>query len=150
MKLTEGSWVSATARPLVDEAGVPWGGVVVIGNITERKGAEQTLHLAKEEAENANKAKSEFLSRMSHELRTPLNAIIGFSQVLEMSEVSERTRTRLGHILKAGRHLLGLIEEVMDISRIEARRLALSIEPVLVSQVTEQAIDLVRPIAANA
>ena len=148
--LDEGGWISTTARPLKDEAGTLWGGVVVIGDITERKDAEAALHTAKEEAENANRAKSEFLSRMSHELRTPLNAIIGFAQVLEMTELSERTRARLAHILKAGRHLLGLVEEVLDISRIEARRLTLSVEPLLAIEAMEQAIDLVRPIAANA
>jgi signal transduction histidine kinase/CheY-like chemotaxis protein/CHASE3 domain sensor protein len=146
--LPEGAWFSCTARPLMDDAGM-WGGVVVFSDITERK-REHALRAAKEEAENANKAKNEFLSRMSHELRTPLNAIIGFSQVLEMTETSEKNRPRIGHILKAGRHLLGLIEEVLDISRIEARLLTLSLEPVSVGEAIEQAVDLVNPIAANA
>jgi signal transduction histidine kinase/CheY-like chemotaxis protein/CHASE3 domain sensor protein len=146
--LPEGVWLSGTARPLKDEGGM-WGGVVVFSDITERK-RERALRAAKEEAENANKAKNEFLSRMSHELRTPLNAIIGFSQVLEMTETSEKNRPRIGHILKAGRHLLGLIEEVLDISRMEARLLTLSLEPVLVDEAIEQAVDLVNPIAANA
>jgi PAS domain S-box-containing protein len=143
----EGAWLNTTARPLKDEGGM-WGGVVVFSDITERK-REQAMRAAKEEAENANKAKNEFLSRMSHELRTPLNAIIGFSQVLEMTETSKKSRVRIGHILKAGRHLLGLIEEVLDISRIEARLLTLSLEPVSVGEAIEQAIDLVTPIAAN-
>jgi signal transduction histidine kinase/CheY-like chemotaxis protein/CHASE3 domain sensor protein len=146
--ILEGAWFSGTARPLRDE-GRMWGGVVVFSDITERK-RERALRAAKEEAENANKAKNEFLSRMSHELRTPLNAIIGFSQVLEMTETLEKNRPRIGHILKAGRHLLGLIEEVLDISRMEARLLTLSLEPVLVGEAIEQAVDLVNPIAANA
>jgi PAS domain S-box-containing protein len=146
--LPEGVWLSATARPLTDE-GRMWGGVVVFSDFTERK-RERALRAAKEDAENANKAKNEFLSRMSHELRTPLNAIIGFSQVLEMTETSEKNRPRIGHILKAGRHLLGLIEEVLDISRIEARLLTLSLEPVSVGEAIDQAVDLVNPIAANA
>ena len=150
-QVQEGRWISATARPLNTEAGGPAGGVVVIRDITSRKSAEEALRAAKEEAETANAAKSEFLSRMSHELRTPLNAIIGFAQViLQMADVSERMRTRVGYILKGGRHLLGLIEEVLDISRIEARRLSLSVEPVLVSEAIDQAMELVRPIAANA
>jgi signal transduction histidine kinase/CheY-like chemotaxis protein len=146
--LPEGAWLSATARPLKDE-GRMWGGVVVLSDFTERK-RERALRAAKEDAENANKAKNEFLSRMSHELRTPLNAIIGFSQVLEMTETTEKNRPRIGHILKAGRHLLGLIEEVLDISRIEARLLTLSLEPVSVGEAIDQAVDLVNPIAANA
>jgi PAS domain S-box-containing protein len=149
-KNQEGAWISSTSRPLKDETSAVWAGVVVIRDISERKRTEQAMRVAKDEAENANQAKSEFLSRMSHELRTPLNSIIGFAQILEMSEVSERTRVRLGHILKGGRHLLSLIEEVLDISRIEARRLSLSVEPVLVGDIIEQSIELVRPIAAQA
>ena len=94
-------------------------------DITERRAAEEGLHAAKEEAENANAAKSEFLSRMSHELRTPLNAILGFSQLLELDVESPDQRESVGHVLRAGRHLLGLIDEVLDITRIESGRLEL-------------------------
>ena len=105
-------FVSMTSR--VHPADYPTAQAVVDARTAELKHAlaeqerlEEGQRTAREAAEAANQSKSEFLSRMSHELRTPLNAIIGFAQVLEMTEVSERTRTRLGHILKAGRHLLG-------------------------------------------
>ena len=86
-------------------------------------------------AEQANKAKSEYLSRMSHELRTPLNAILGFAQLLEMDELRDDQRENLGYILSAARHLLDLINEVLDIAAIEAGRLTLSVEPVPVADV---------------
>src|SRR4029077_17335226 len=99
-------------------------------------------------ATTANRAKSEFLSRMSHELRTPLNGIIGFAQLLELEVENAEQRESVEHILKGGRHLLGLINEVLDIARIEAGKLALSLEAVLVSEVLRAAMDMVRPPAA--
>jgi signal transduction histidine kinase len=146
-KIPEGAWISVTARPLKDEAGAVWGGVAVFGDITDRKRSDQELRAAKAEAENANRAKSEFLSRMSHELRTPLNSILGFAQILKMHELSERPRECVEHILKGGTHLLGLIDEVLEIARIEAGKLSLSSEPVLVSDAVHQALDMVRPLA---
>jgi signal transduction histidine kinase/CheY-like chemotaxis protein len=99
-------------------------------------------------ANRANQAKSEFLSRMSHELRTPLNAVLGFAQLLELGRLDERQRESVVRILAAGRHLLGLINEVLEISRIEAGRLHLTLEPLPVAEVVRSAIDLVRPLAA--
>src|SRR5882724_5150976 len=100
-------------------------------------------------AEVANRAKSEFLSRMSHELRTPLNAVLGFAQVLEIESLPPEHRESVEHILKGGRHLLGLINEVLDISRIEGGHLSISLEPVLVSEVIREALDLMHPLAAT-
>ena len=108
----------------------------------------QELRGAKDEAEKANQAKSDFLSRMSHELRTPLNAILGFGQLLEMDHLSSEQRESVQHILKGGRHLLGLIDEVLEIARIETGHLVMSAEPVRVSEVLQEALDLVRPMAA--
>jgi len=104
------------------------------------------LQEAAAEADRANRAKSEFLSRMSHELRTPLNAILGFGQLLEIDELGPEQLDGVRQILGGGRHLLDLINEVLDISRIEAGRMSLSIEPVPVAQILHEALDLVRPL----
>jgi len=113
----------------------------------ERRRAEAAATEAKAEAERANQAKSEFLSRMSHEFRTPLNAILGFAQVLELEPLQPKQGESVGYILKAGQHLLGLIDEVLDIARIEAGRLRLSLEPVAVKTVLDEARSLIRPLA---
>jgi signal transduction histidine kinase/AmiR/NasT family two-component response regulator len=146
-KFPEGAWLSVTARPLIDERGFCRGGVAVFRDSSASKRMEQTQKQAKEAAEHANLAKSEFLSRMSHELRTPLNSILGFAQVLEMTQLTGDQGDSVEHVLKGGRHLLGLINEVLDIARIEAGRLSLSPEPVRVSDALQQALDLVRPLA---
>jgi signal transduction histidine kinase/ActR/RegA family two-component response regulator len=115
--------------------------------VENRKRVEEALTSAREEAERANRAKSEFLSRMSHELRTPLNAILGFGQLLDMEDLDPEQRDAVAHILKAGRHLLDLVNEVLDISRIEADRLSLSIEPVPVAVVVSEVLELIKPLA---
>jgi signal transduction histidine kinase/CheY-like chemotaxis protein len=120
---------------------------VVAHDISERAEANELLRKAEAEANRANRAKSEFLSRMSHELRTPMNAILGFAQLLEMDDLSAQQRDGLDHILRGGRHLLDLINEVLDISRIEAGRLSLSLEPVEVSEILKESFDLVQPLA---
>jgi signal transduction histidine kinase/ActR/RegA family two-component response regulator len=108
---------------------------------------EHALREAKLAAEQANEAKSEYLSRMSHELRTPLNAILGFAQLLELDELTDEQRDNLRHILAGARHLLGLINEVLDIAAIEAGRLTLSLEPVSVAAVATETVSLIRPLA---
>jgi len=115
----------------------------------ELEAANQELREAKDVAERANRAKSEFLSRMSHELRTPLNAILGFGQLLETSALSPDDDESAQQILKGGRHLLDLINEVLDIARIESRSLTLSPEPVSVDDVVREAVDLILPLAAE-
>ena len=119
-----------------------------VTDITERKKTAAAVR-AQEKAESANKAKSEFLSRVSHELRTPLNAILGFGQLLERHNPTDTQRARLRHVNAAGRHLLKLINEVLEISRIEAGQLPLSLEPVCVADALQDALDLIRPLAAE-
>ncbi len=124
-----------------------WNQRRTVAALAELKRAEEALRQAKQEADRANQAKSEFLSRMSHELRTPLNAILGFAQVLEMEPLEAAQRESVGYILKAGQHLLALIDEVLDIARIEAGRLRLSLEPVSVKTILDEARSLIRPLA---
>lgn len=109
----------------------------------------QERNAATVEAERANRAKSDFLSRMSHELRTPLNAILGFGQLLEMDHLSPDHEESVRYIVKAGRHLLALVDEILDISRIETGRLAISPEPVRIADALQEALDLVAPAAAT-
>lgn len=119
--------------------------LAVVVDITERIQNEEEIRKAKNEAESANLAKSEFLSRMSHELRTPMNSILGFAQLMEMGELIPAHRKGVNHILKSGKHLLDLINEVLDISRIEAGRISLSMEPIRLSNVILEMIDIVLP-----
>jgi signal transduction histidine kinase len=109
----------------------------------------EELEQAKRDADRANRAKSEFLSKMSHELRTPLNAILGFGQLLQLEELGQEQAEGVDHILRGGRHLLGLINEVLDISRIETGSLSLSPEPVDVLEVVKDTVDLIGPLAAE-
>lgn len=134
--------------PLYDAAGEVCGLCGIATDITERKRTEEVARLAKEEAERANAAKSEFLSRMSHELRTPLNSILGFAQLFELEAQTPEARENVEQILKGGHQLLRLIDEVLDISRIEAGRMALTIEPLPVELIFNATLTLMRPMAA--
>jgi PAS domain S-box-containing protein len=118
-------------------------------DITERKQAEEKINQARDEAEKANRAKSEFLSRMSHELRTPMNSILGFAQLMEMGELNISQKKGVKHILNSGKHLLNLINEVLDISRIEAGRISLSMEPIHIGGVIMEMLDAMQPNAAK-
>ena len=121
--------------------------LLAIEDITERKKNENELSKAKAEAERANVAKSEFLSRMSHELRTPMNSILGFAQLMDMGELNPSHKKGVDQILKSGKHLLNLINEVLDMAKIEAGRLTVSPEPVEIFGIILETIDIVRHLA---
>jgi PAS domain S-box-containing protein len=154
--LKDGRVFDRYTAPIRGDDGSYYGRIWWFRDMTERKQAEEALRRAKAEAEEsrevaerASRAKSEFLSRMSHELRTPMNSILGFAQVLARKDLPQDQHKAVDHILKAGRHLLSLINEVLDISRIEANRQQLSIEPVRVLPVVQETLSLIRPLAAQ-
>ena len=160
-------WESISITPIMGETGEITNYLAIKQDISERKNAEleildlntnleekiavRTVELeaARIEAEKANAAKSEFLSRMSHELRTPMNSILGFAQLLEMGQLSITQLKNVGHILRSGKHLLQLINEVLDISRIEAGRISLSLEPVELHGLFVELMDSVKPFAQS-
>jgi signal transduction histidine kinase/ActR/RegA family two-component response regulator len=105
------------------------------------------LQNANQALRTANDAKNEFLSRVSHELRTPLNAILGFSELLSLEALSTEHHDWVTMILKAGRHLLALLDDVLDIARIEGGHLSMSVEAVPVAALIADSLDLARPLA---
>ncbi|NQV84731.1 MAG: PAS domain S-box protein [Rhodospirillales bacterium] len=142
--------VISTRFPIFSASGLVSGLGTINFDITERKQTEKALRIAKAEAEKANDAKSEFLSSMSHELRTPLHAILGFGQMLESDTSSPLTSVQercVNRILKGGRHLLELINEVLDLAKIEVGHVELSIEDVSVPEVVEECLDMIRNLA---
>lgn len=163
-------WVFANAHHYRDESGKIAGIEGTLRNVTQRhrmedalkrsraelelRVAQRTVALqrAKEEAERANAAKSEFLSRMSHELRTPLNAVLGFAQLMEndpADPLSPDHRENIRHILNGGWQLLALVNEVLDLSGIEQGKLELVLEPVDVQPVVAECVSLIGPQAAK-
>ncbi len=119
-------------------------------DISDRVAAEQELIRAREEAERANNAKSEFLSSMSHELRTPMNAILGFGQLLEIdATLQPDQQDSVQEILKAGKHLLELINEVLDLAKIEAGKVDLALEPLALSGMLDECFRLVGSLATH-
>lgn len=145
-------WANVVITALRDEHGVLTGFSKVTRDVTERRRAEEALGHARAEAERASRAKSEFLSRMSHELRTPLTAILGFNQLLGMDRetLNEDQRHAVNQIAKAGGHLLAMIEEVLDIARIEAGGHALTLEPLALGPLLEDVRNLIGPQAQAA
>lgn len=138
---------SSSRFPLLGSDGRAYAICTISSDITERKHSEDEIKAARLEAERANRAKSEFLSRMSHDLRTPLNAVLGFAQLLMAESMPESQMECVRQILRGGEHLLDLINEVLDIARIEAGQLSLSPEPVGVRDIVGHAVALVAPLA---
>lgn len=116
-------------------------------DITQLIELKESLQTAKEVAEKANQAKSQFLSSMSHELRTPLNSIIGFAQLLEFSNLSEKQKSQLQNITKSGRHLLLLINDILELAKIESGNLDMSLEPVNLKELIVDALHMVEALA---
>ncbi len=120
------------------------------GITIERKQIQEELIKSKEEAQAANRAKSDFLSKMSHELRTPMNSILGFTQILNLDKKHPLTKTQrenLQFISSSGDHLLELINEVLDLSKIESGKLKLFIEPVDLVPIIKDVISISQPLA---
>ena len=143
VRCKDGSWKWILSRGLVierDAMGLP---LRMIGTHTDVTAAKQAegLRLERDNAAAADRAKSEFLSRVSHELRTPLNAVLGFSQLLQLDPggSGERQRGWVKQMLGSGRHLLALLEDILDLSSLQSGRLAMSLEPVPLHEVIEQA-----------
>ena len=132
------------------DGGTVWHGYMQ--DVTELRELEHARQ-DKAAAEAANRAKTEFLSRMSHELRTPLNAVLGFSQLLEIDRadsLSEGQRRRVKLIREAGEHLLRMIGDLLDLTRIESGSLQVQLDAVPMRPLAEEAIDMLRPQAAAA
>lgn len=139
-------WIRARGRASFDLEGNPVRMSGTNMDITDIKRAEERVVQAKETAEKANQAKSDFLSSMSHELRTPLNAILGYAQLFQYEEnLTSSQVDNAREIRKAGEHLLQLINDVLDLAKIESGRMTFSLEPVLVSRVVAECFTLIQP-----
>jgi PAS domain S-box-containing protein len=139
-------WLSWHAAPFREQQLI----YAIARDVTELKQTQQALIIAKDEAERSNKFKDQFLSTMSHELRTPLNAVIGFSDLLiqeQYGQLNDKQKRYVKHINTGGHHLLRLINDILDLSKIEAGRLQLSIENVPVGSTFSYVVDAVRPLA---
>ena len=138
-------WESASISSLKNQAGEVTHWLKVAEDITERKKAETALQEARMLAENANQAKSDFLAGISHELRTPLNGILGYTQILQQDRLlTDEQRRAIEVIHRSGEHLLLLINEILDLSKIEARRLELAPSPVYLPHFLADIVELVR------
>ncbi|ABD80671.1 PAS domain-containing protein [Saccharophagus degradans] len=143
-------WIRGRGQLAFDAAGQPLRMSGTNMDITQLKQAEEKVVKAKELAEKANKAKSEFLSSMSHELRTPLNAILGFAQLFELDKnLNPAQRENIGEIEKAGKHLLELIGDVLDLAKIEAGKMDFELEQLNPMRLVDECIPLMRPLAVK-
>ncbi|MFN9811403.1 MAG: PAS domain S-box protein [Deltaproteobacteria bacterium] len=142
--------VTRDARHLrIQERSTPERGrIVTIADLTEDVRRQRELRAAREAADSANAAKSDLLRSMSHELRTPLNAVLGFAQLLQRDRaLSDRSQRRVDHVVRGGEHLLRLIDDVLDLARVESGAIPLSCEPVLVREVLEDVCSTLGPLA---
>jgi PAS domain S-box-containing protein len=146
-------WNELSISPVADEGGRVVQFVGIMSDVTQRIRGEESLREAKNQAEFANRSKSEFLANVSHELRTPLNAIIGFSDVMKMELLgplgTPRYQEYIRDIFDSGKLLLSLIEDILDLSKIESGKMELHPEPVSVAEVFDTAMTLMRERAKN-
>ena len=140
--------IDAHGQVTLDADGNPDKMAGTVQDVTDRRLVERKLAV-QEEAEKEHRARSDFLSRISHELRTPLNSILGFAQLIEMDDLEDVQRENVELILKGGNHLLRLINEVLEISRIEAGTMTVSLEPVHVGRAVAEVVNLLEPLAAQ-
>ena len=141
-------WLLEKGAVVTDRNGQAELMVGVVQDIHERKMAEDALIVARGEAEAANQAKTEFLSNMSHELRTPMNAILGFGQLMALDEqLGGMHKEHIGEIMKAGNHLLTLINQVLDLSRVESGHLHLDTEAVSIPDLVRECVALMYSLA---
>jgi signal transduction histidine kinase/CheY-like chemotaxis protein len=147
----EDIWVAGSAVPFTSSPGEPRSFLGTITDISEIKRIESRIEESRNEALEANNAKSEFLSRMSHELRTPMNAILGFGQLLQMNhpDMPADQRESVNQILSGGEHLLELIEDILDFSRMESGHITLRIGRVKTRRVMQRSLALLTPLAAQ-
>jgi PAS domain S-box-containing protein len=141
----DGHWVTVESRgqALDNDGAPPVAAVVITRDISESVALEHALEIARSEAERHDRAKSEFMSRMSHELRTPLNSVIGFSQLLQMESDDPDVLRMLGHINNSGQHLLNLINEILDISRIESGRVIVTLRAVSLDDLIRDCVGII-------
>lgn len=141
----DGHWVTVESRgqALDNDGEPPVAAVVITRDISDSVALEHALEIARSEAERHDNAKSEFMSRMSHELRTPLNSVIGFSQLLQMETDDPDVLRMLGHINNSGQHLLNLINELLDISRIESGRIIVTLRAVSLDDLITDCVGII-------
>lgn len=145
------AWVAGKAVAFKNDAGRVTGFLATITDISESKQLLVELQKSRDEANSANVAKSEFLSRMSHELRTPLNAVLGFGQILQLEadNLGNHQSEAIDHILAGGNHLLRLIEDVLDLARIDGGHLGLKMQKISTSEVILKSIAMTKTLAEN-
>lgn len=145
-------WLEMTIVPFIDENGFPYKYVFVGTDVTQLKISESAVNDSKEEAERENRAKTDFLARMSHELRTPMNAVCGFAQLLKANTDEDVNKVQLDYIdeiIGASEHLLTLINEILNLSKVESGKIELSIDRVGFSEVLVESLSLITPLTEN-
>ncbi|WP_145960880.1 PAS domain S-box protein [Sphingosinithalassobacter portus] len=140
-------WVAASAAPEVDEQGNLAGFVAITLDITDRKAMERDIEAARAQAEEAARAKSRFLANMSHEIRTPMNGVIGFTDMLLAGELSDEQRTRAEAVAGSGKAMMRLLNDILDLSKIEAGQMTITPEPYEIARVLNHTAALFEPVA---